>query len=150
MTKKREKTTRPFSLILDDIVRSPSISSNEFRLYSILLSYCAKTAAVPTCEVSKTLLAAHMGLTVRGVTNIIRRLESETLLTISYAENEQKPVYTMNVAPPSTICPDQFKGRQIQSAISYIRESGGVRAFQKQTRSLKPKKSKRTGWPKTT
>jgi hypothetical protein len=143
---KRKKTTRPFSLILDDIIRSPRISSSEYRLYSILISYCAKTEEVQTCCVSKTLLASHMGISVRGVTKIIRRLQDEGLVSINY-EIKQRPSYTLNVNPPESFCPEQFKGRKIKSAINYIKDKGGVDNFQKRKRHEKVNKSRRTGWP---
>jgi hypothetical protein len=145
---KRKKTTRPFSLILDDIIRSPRISSSEYRLYSILISYCAKTEEVQTCCVSKTLLASHMGISVRGVTKIIRRLQDEGLISVNY-EIKQRPSYTLNINPPESFCPDQFKGRKIKSAINYIKDKGGVGNFQKRKRQEKVNKSRRTGWPKT-
>ena len=147
MTKKREKITRPFTMIIDDIIRSPRISSSEFRLYVQLHSYCAKTAAVPTCEVTKTVLAVDMRISVRGVTKLLRRLEEEKLISVTYDEKGQSPVYAINVNPPESICPEQFKGRKIKTAVTYIRESGGVRKFQRKTGELKTASSRRTGWP---
>lgn len=142
------KTTRPFTIILDDLIRSPDITSTEFRLYTLLLSYCAKAANKDkTCRIPKVVLAGEIGMSVTGLTKALRKLETLKLVTVSY-DTPQKPAYTINTSPPETICPDEFKGRFWTKALDYIKAKGGLKLFQRKTNKRPTKEARRTGWPK--
>ena len=142
-----KKATRPFTIILDDLVRSPLINAGEFRLYSFLLSYCPKSAsAEKTCSLTKAVIAGELRISTSGVTKQLRKLEDLGLITIGYI-TQQKPTYTMNTAPPESVCPEAFKGRKWKAALTYIKANGGVKKLQTKTNKSSLKKENRVGWP---
>ena len=138
---------RLFTQIFDDIIRCPDLTSHDFRLYSLLMSYCLKKTDGPrVCRLTKGALAGQLRVAERTIFDSLRNLERLGLISISYRDNDKRyPVYTL-VEPPPINCPERLLSNRAVDAIAYVEESGGVKELQR--RSFKQRKGpKRTGRP---
>ena len=142
------KTTRFFSQVFDDIIRSPNLTSHDIRLFMVMISYCSKTKETRICKLTKTAMAGIMRIAERTVYDSLRTLQSVGLIKIGCLDGDHRyPIYEI-VSNPSVLSPSVLVGNKLNDAISYVRDAGGVKALQR--RSFKRRKEeKRTGRPAT-
>jgi hypothetical protein len=141
---KPKAVSRPFSIVLDDILRSPKISDSGLRLYLVLLSYCQKQSSPKTCGMSRRALAAIMRMSMSGISKLLRQLSDVDLIKIASAKGGLQ-TYTVNTDPPADFCPDDLKGRRWDSAVDFIEKIGGLKPNQSRTLNI-IRRPKRTGW----
>ena len=143
------KEQTPFTLIPDDIIRSPKLTSSELHLYILLASYCRKKRSdePKVSRATQEIMAGIMKVSVRHVHNLLQKLQAKGLLEITYPdESKRRPVYTVVTKAPPDFCPPELQGAYMKDAISYVKGKGGVSKLQRK-RLPKRSKRKRTGYP---
>ncbi len=145
-----KKPTRLFSQVFDDIIRSPDITSNDLRLFMIMVSYCRKTKSNEPriCRLTKQCLAGIMKVSERTIFNSTRSLERAGLISIQPVGNDHRyPVYIINETPP-IMSPEELLSNRLLDAKTYVETSGGVKTLQR--RPYRPRQAvRRTGRPET-
>ena len=136
-----------FTLVYDDIIRSPDLSATDLRLYMVMLSYCTKkrSDAPKVCRLTKKSMAGILRISDRAIYNSLRSLKALGLIDITLKDGDERyPIYAVCTSPPAAICPDELRGSRLNDAISYVTAAGGVKKLQR--RNLAPRKQvKETG-----
>lgn len=137
--------SRPFTIVWDDLIRSPLIDSEALRAYMIMLSYCPKGGTDKVCNISRPALAGLMKMSIRGTTKVLQRLIALKLIDVN-TEDPRRPVFTI-ITPPETICPPSLKGRQWGQVLDYVSDKGGLQENQTRKLNVKRRIVRRTGSP---
>ncbi|MGD9725372.1 MAG: helix-turn-helix domain-containing protein, partial [Nitrospiraceae bacterium] len=142
------KSQALYTLVFDEIIRSPDLSDAEFRLYMIMLSYCTKKrmGGPKQCRLSQETMAGLMRGTDRQIRRLLRGLEDKKLIIGKTNPGNRYPTYDVATDPPPTLCPDELNSGMAKDALSYIREQGGAKTLQRKTRK-KRKVIRPTGRP---
>jgi len=146
----KKKTQPLFTLVFDDIVRSPDLSSTDLRLYMVMLSYCPKTRTdgVKVCRLTKPVMASILRISERAIYTTLRRLQALELIDITYFENdERKPIYSVMTGPRPDMSPDNLKGTRLATALAYVEDAGGSKNLRRRKLQPRMKDEKRTGHP---
>jgi len=96
-----------YQKIPDALLRSSKLTSDDIRLYGLLLSFAYKSESNP----SRAVLAEIMGKSIRTVTYIIRRLEKLDLIKQVDQRDPNKPhKYLIRKGLPKNVCDKNLMG----------------------------------------
>ena len=135
MTTKRPALP-PFTIIPNDVIRSPQLTMSDKVIYAILLSYCDASKDIRRCSTNRRALASISRMSMSGVKRCLDNLKAAGLLKTSTKVGSEHVVYTINMKPNSSLCPDELRGRSWKPAIDYGNKLGGLRKNQRKTSSL--------------